>query len=238
MAPPAPPLPIGFAHRGASAECPGNTLTSFRRAIELGATALETDAWVTADGVCVLDHDGIVRRHLRRRRIAALRRNQLPHHIPALADLYALAGASVDVSLDVKDPDAAGPAVAEAVAAGAAGRLWLCGSGPRLVSWRGLSDAVRLVESTRFGRGLEARIRSLAGAGVDAVNLHWRGWTAARVAAVHGAGLLAFAWDLQTPEALTGTLALGVDAVYSDHVATMVAAIRVRTSGCGPAARS
>jgi glycerophosphoryl diester phosphodiesterase len=46
-----------YAHRGASLEVRENTLPSFRRALELGADALETDAHVTADGVLVLSHD-------------------------------------------------------------------------------------------------------------------------------------------------------------------------------------
>jgi glycerophosphoryl diester phosphodiesterase len=46
-----------FAHRGAAAERPENTLTSFQRALELGADALETDVHLTADGEIVAAHD-------------------------------------------------------------------------------------------------------------------------------------------------------------------------------------
>ena len=46
-----------YAHRGAAAELPENTLPAFRRALELGADALETDAHLTADGQVVLSHD-------------------------------------------------------------------------------------------------------------------------------------------------------------------------------------
>jgi len=48
---------IVYAHRGAAAERPENTLASFRRALELGADALETDVHLTADGVPVAIHD-------------------------------------------------------------------------------------------------------------------------------------------------------------------------------------
>ena len=50
-------LTIVYAHRGAAAECPENTLPSFRRALELGADALETDVHLTADGEIVAAHD-------------------------------------------------------------------------------------------------------------------------------------------------------------------------------------
>jgi glycerophosphoryl diester phosphodiesterase len=51
---------ICFAHRGASDRAPENTLEAFTMAIERGANGLETDVWATADGVPVLDHDGVV----------------------------------------------------------------------------------------------------------------------------------------------------------------------------------
>src|SRR6478609_1566660 len=50
-------LTIVYAHRGAAAERPENTLPSFRRALELGADALETDVHLTADGEIVASHD-------------------------------------------------------------------------------------------------------------------------------------------------------------------------------------
>jgi glycerophosphoryl diester phosphodiesterase len=50
-------MTIVYAHRGAAAERPENTLASFRRALELGADALETDVHLTADGHIVATHD-------------------------------------------------------------------------------------------------------------------------------------------------------------------------------------
>jgi glycerophosphoryl diester phosphodiesterase len=46
-----------YAHRGACAELPENTLPSFARALELGADALELDVHGTADGHVVVSHD-------------------------------------------------------------------------------------------------------------------------------------------------------------------------------------
>jgi glycerophosphoryl diester phosphodiesterase len=46
-----------YAHRGAAAEEPENTLPSFARALEHGADALETDVHVTSDGHVVASHD-------------------------------------------------------------------------------------------------------------------------------------------------------------------------------------
>jgi glycerophosphoryl diester phosphodiesterase len=49
-----------YAHRGAAAELPENTLPAFRRALSLGATAIETDCQVSRDGRVVLSHDPTV----------------------------------------------------------------------------------------------------------------------------------------------------------------------------------
>ncbi|CAM4108342.1 glycerophosphodiester phosphodiesterase [Paenibacillus alkaliterrae] len=48
---------INFAHRGASGYCPENTLAAFSKALELGATGIETDVQLTRDGQVVIIHD-------------------------------------------------------------------------------------------------------------------------------------------------------------------------------------
>ena len=59
--------PITFAHRGAGgSEAPENSLAAFRRALARGATGLESDARLSADGEVVLVHDRALRRGLRR----------------------------------------------------------------------------------------------------------------------------------------------------------------------------
>lgn len=51
-----------WAHRGASAEAPENTMAAFRRAIELGADGIELDVQRSADGRLVVIHDETVDR--------------------------------------------------------------------------------------------------------------------------------------------------------------------------------
>lgn len=197
----------------------------------LGATGLESDVWCTADGVAVLDHDGVVGSRLRRRPISEVPRAALPPHIPALADLYAECGTDFELSLDVKDPDAVAATVAVARAAGgeAAGRLWLCHHDwHHLAEWRPEFPDVRLVDSTRlrFMRtGAERRAAQLADGGIDAVNLHESDWTAGLTTLFHRFNVLAFGWDAQFERVLDNLLAMGVDAVYSDHVDRMMEAI-------------
>jgi glycerophosphoryl diester phosphodiesterase len=222
--------PIGFAHRGARAHAPDNTIESFQLAQRLGAQALESDAWLTGDGVVVLDHDGVVgTRRMRRRPIAAVTRAELPAGVPTLEELYEACGTDFELSLDVKDPAAAPGVVAVAKAAGAVDRLWMCHSEmAQVVEWRSLDDDVHLVDSTRLRRireGPERRAASLAAAGIDAVNMHASDWTGGLTTLFHRFKRLAFGWDAQQDRVLRALLAMGIDAVYSDHVDRMVEAL-------------
>ena len=220
--------PILFAHRGGRAHARENTIAAFELGLRLGATGLESDAWLTSDGVAVLDHDGRVRSGLRRRDIAQCARDELPAHIPTLADLYATCGSAFHLSLDVKDKAAFDAVIEVAQAAGddALTRLWLCH--PRLdtlVAWRARSPDVRLVNSTRLqhlARGPERRAAELAEAGIDAINLHHSDWSGGLTTLFHRFERLTFGWDAQHERVLRGLLRMGIDGVYSDWVDRMV----------------
>ena len=54
--------PVDFAHRGASARAPENTIEAFRLAAQSGARGLETDVHMTLDGRVVAIHDDSVDR--------------------------------------------------------------------------------------------------------------------------------------------------------------------------------
>ena len=231
--------PLAFAHRGARAHAPENTIEAFTLARRLGATGLESDVWVTSDGVAVLDHDGVVRRGLRRLPIAQIASADLPEHIPTLADLYAECGIDFDFSLDVKTPDAYGP-VAEVVRAqgpDVARRTWLCDPNlDRLVKRRETLADFRLVHSTRLTKLAvtpELHAARLAELGIDVMNMHRTDWSGGLVVLFHRFGILAFSWDLQFDHQLEGALRMGVDGVYSDHTDTMMDAI-AREVGLGP----
>jgi glycerophosphoryl diester phosphodiesterase len=56
------PRPTIFAHRGASAHAPENTLAAFELALRQGADAIELDAKLSADGQVVVIHDQTVDR--------------------------------------------------------------------------------------------------------------------------------------------------------------------------------
>lgn len=221
--------PILFGHRGARGYAPENTIAGFKLALAQGATGLESDAWLTADGIPVLVHDLTIRRPGRRifvtRRTAAELREW---DVPSLADLYEACGTAFELSIDVKHDTVAASLVAVAEDADAVERLWLCHEEiAPLVAVRQDGSRVRLVHSPdlrSIGGSFDTHAAGLAASGIDALNLRWRSWTPDRIRAVHRHGLRVFAWDAHDDTSFRRLLGLGVDAIYTDFPDRLVAA--------------
>jgi glycerophosphoryl diester phosphodiesterase len=223
--------PILFAHRGARAHARENTIEAFTLGLRLGATGLESDVWLTADGVAVLDHDGEVKIGRRRRRIAECAAADLPEHIPPLRRLFADVGTDYHLSLDLKQ-DGIGPAVIDVVRESAGDllpRLWLCHPGvEELAALRSYDPSVKLVNSTRvsrMSRGPERRAATLAELRIDAVNMHHTDWTGGLTALFHRFERVSFGWDMQFEHILRPAIRMGLDGLFSDHVDVMVDAL-------------
>ena len=226
--------PVGFAHRGGRAHAAENSLGAFEAALARGATGLESDARLTADGSVVLHHGSHFRSplpRLRRRKVRTASRADLPPGVLSPAELYESCGTAFEFSVDIKDPEAAPGVVEAACRAGleAPGRLWLCSSSLALLeAWRQRWSEVRLVLSTRRRRmehGPERLAARLARTGIDAVNMPHADWTGGTVVLFHRFGVQAFGWDAQYDRTLGELLDAGIDAVYSDHVDRMMSAI-------------
>lgn len=221
--------PIGFAHRGARAHAPENTAEAFELALRLGASGLESDVWITADGELVLTHDGVI--GMRRRPIGTLQRRELPDELITFPELLRLAPAHIDVSIDVKTEAAFGPVFETIVELEPVrrSRVFLCHPDWRLLAeWRERDDHVRLIDSTAMKameHGPERRAHDLAEAGIDGVNLRSDEWTGGMTTLFHRFDRLCFGWDVQHEHALDELLSMGIDGVFSDHVDRMVAAI-------------
>ena len=221
--------PIAFAHRGARAYAPENTIEAFAMGLKMGATGLESDVWITADGVAVLDHDGLVKRTLGKGKpIAGFRRAELPAHIPSLIDLIEQCGADYHLALDLKDPQS-GQAVVDAIREAAPAmieRVWLCSPvWESLLPLRG--HGAKLVDSTRLQRikeGAERRAALLMSNGIDAINLHHSDWSGGLVVLAHRFERIAFGWDMQEPHILERSLLMGLDGVFSDYPDRMMQA--------------
>jgi glycerophosphoryl diester phosphodiesterase len=222
-----PPI-IGFAHRGApTTRSEANTLPAFTRALALGATGLEADIALTADGVPVLTHIGIPLR--RGPRPSDLSRTQLPPHVPSLQDLYERCGTDFDLSLDMAQPRAAEAVVQVAGQFGALDRLWLTyWRLPELRAWRQRWSDVHLVYPSlplRFSSAASL-VDRLAAEGVDVLNLHHRFCRARLVEYAHQKEVRVFAWGIRSAGPLGRVMQLPIDGVYCDNVESMADAIR------------
>lgn len=120
-------LPFLWAHRGASAIAPENTMAAFVAALECGADGLELDIHLSRDGVPVVIHDETLARTTNGRgRVCGKTWSQLQkldagswfsaafagEPVPALEDVLKTFGGRVRLNLEVKAYDA-GAAVLE-----------------------------------------------------------------------------------------------------------------------------
>ena len=211
---------ISFAHRGARAHLPENTIDAFELAIRLGATGLESDTWITRDGIAVLDHDGVVKGRIRNKPISNFNRSELPEWIPSLSDLYSRCGSDLHLSLDIKDVNSMNAVVQTMIELGNPEKTWLCH--PELAfleQWVGRVDGANLVHSTRLKamlKGPERHAATLRDLGISTVNMPFPDWNGGLVALFHRFNILCFGWNLQYPEVLTTGLRMGLDGIFSD----------------------
>jgi glycerophosphoryl diester phosphodiesterase len=221
--------PITFAHRGARIDEPENTLAAFRRALEQGASGLETDAWLSADGEVVLAHDAVVRRGIRRRKLGESTAAELAaFDVPRLADVYSELGSDFELSVDVKERAVAKPLIDVARTARAPERLWLCHPDVELLRSLRAHDDIKLVHSDRrrsIITPLERHAADLADAGIDAMNMHHTDWSGGLVSLFHRFGRSAFAWDTQEVRHIRAALAIGVDGLYCDRPDRLVSVV-------------
>jgi glycerophosphoryl diester phosphodiesterase len=219
--------PIAFAHRGARAHAPENTIEAFQLGLKLGANGLESDVWVTADGEVVLDHDGVVRLRARKRPISEVQRSSLPSHIPTVGEFFDSCGTNFQFSVDIKDENATDGLVSVARECGFdLSRLYVCHwKSAECFAIRERHPDIKVVDSTRLQRlkdGPEMRAALLANKGIDVLNMHISDWNGGLVTLLHRFNVQAFGWDAQFPTALNNGLLMGLDGIYSDHVDRMV----------------
>lgn len=133
--------PYVMAHRGNRVACPENTLAAFRRALDDGADVLETDLWLSSDGVFVCIHDATLERTtdgtgpVEERTLAELkalsascgRQGFQDERIPTLAEVAAILPPDRGLALELKsdrflDPETGRRIAAELAALGVLGR--------------------------------------------------------------------------------------------------------------------
>lgn len=128
----ATPLPRVLAHRGLALDVPENTLAAFGRAIDAGASYIETDVHASADGIAIAVHDPDLDRVAGvRGAVAGLTLSELQQidlgggvRFATLAEVLA-AHPETRFNIDIKSEDVAAPAAAAIIATGAVHRVLL-----------------------------------------------------------------------------------------------------------------
>ena len=213
---------LAFAHRGARAYVRENTLEAFQLGLRLGATGLESDVWITKDGIPVLDHDGVVQGRILKKPISNYLREDLPEHIPTLRDLLLMTPPEVAISLDVKDDDSFEAVISEirSVHGAHSPYIYLCHPDiDVLENQRRKSQGISLVSSTRLSKlkkGPEMHAARMRDLGVEVMNMHHTDWNGGLVALFQRFDLQCFAWDCQFARNIRDMAKIGINGIFSD----------------------
>lgn len=228
-----PVLVLG--HRGTGAGEGENTLDGFAEALRLGADGVELDVRRTADGALAVHHDAVVPG---RGPLAGLRVRDLPGHIPLLEAALDACSSGV-VNVEVKngahepgfDPDELAARHVAAVLTARPGRL---ASGALMVSSFSPATLDAVVATapdvpvgllTLPGFDQEQALGLAIERGYAALHPHHEAVTAELAQAVHAAGLLLNTWTVNEPERAVWLASRGVDAVITDRVGDVAAAV-------------
>jgi glycerophosphoryl diester phosphodiesterase len=235
-----PRRPAVIAHRGASGDAPENTLAAFRRALELGADAVELDVQLSADGEPVVIHDDLLDRTtdgrglVQDQPLAALRRLDAGRwfherfageRIPTLADALALLR-RLRVIVEIKNCPISHPGIAARVA----GVIREVGhedvtvssfDHPLLLEIRAAAPEIPTAVLF-FARPVDPA-RLAADAAATILHPQWFFLTPGMVAAAHAAGLRVETWVVDEAAHMARVAAMGVDGIISNHPARLIA---------------
>jgi len=229
------PLPELVAHRGASRERPENTLAAFAVALDRRAAGIELDVHATADGVVVVHHDPVPHGlypdgRSERRPIAQLGYVELStlritgEAIPTLRDVLALVGDRVTVYVEIKGAGIE-RAVVDVIRASSARCAIHSFDHPTIGRVGELAPAIP--RGLLFDSGdTETMLRAMAHYGARDLWPQASLIDAAMVDAAHRDGRRVVAWTVDDARLASYLTAIGVDALCTDDVPLIGAAIR------------
>jgi len=234
--------PTHIAHRGGGRLAPENTLAALRTGRHHGYRMVEFDVKLSRDGVAVLLHDDDLDRTTDGQGPAAdhdyaqlAQRDAGGWHSPEFAGepvptfaavaRQALAN-GIACNVEIKPSPGREAETGHAVALQAR-QLWQGAAPPLLSSFSEAALAAAHQAAPELPRALlvetvpadwEDRLRQH---GCVALNINQKDATPERVRAVHDAGYRLCAWTVNDPERARLLLAWGVDAIFTDELATI-----------------
>ncbi len=233
--------PYVFAHRGASAHAPENTLAAFQLALEQGAPAIEFDVKLTLDGRVIILHDTTLERttdgfgRVTQLPFAALREldagswfdvKYRGEKIPALDEVFEAFGRKLYMNIELANYATPFDLLVENVVT--------------LVQKYALEEFVLVSSFLPFNLTRAAHLLPNVPRG-QLADAGWKGWwqrawgalidvqaehpyradvSAARVASAHARGRRMHAWTVNDAEEMRRLRAAGVDGLFSDDPRT------------------
>ncbi len=222
-----------MGHRGAPFYEPENTLRSFRRALEMGAAAVELDVHLTKDGRLAVIHDATLGRttngrgRVRDFTLAELKKLDagLGERIPSLEEALELVRGRARLLVELKEPEA-GPVLRRFFQERQA-----CGDAEVISFWHPALKAMKEAEpGLRTGAllvGCPADPVGLARAArAEALVLQYAYVTADLTAAAHHHGLQVYIWNIDSVEAVEPYLSMNPDLIGSNRPDILVEYVR------------
>lgn len=232
------PIPTIFAHRGASAYAPENTIAAFELAVKQEANAIELDAKLTADGEVVVFHDQSVERTTGSRgrvgelTLAELRKLDAGSHfdvsfrgepIPSLGDVFETIGKKIFINIELTNYASLNDSLPETVAALVSKydlAEWVMFSSFNPIAlWR----IRRLLPQIPTGLlALQGRNGALARSFLghllryEALHPHLEDVTKSLVAKTHRRGCRMYVYTVNQADDMRRLISLGVDGFFTD----------------------
>lgn len=222
-------------HRGNADECPENTLTAFRSAIDLGVDVIECDVHRSEDGALPVIHDhlldrttdgsGLVRDHT----MAELKRFDAGswkdprfagERIPSLDEVLAVARGRVGVAIEIKNLPLPYPGIEEAVVgvvrdAEMIHDVVVISFDHRCIKRIGELEPEILTGVLEASRPVDI-LRVMADAEADVFCPHWASIEPETAAELHAAGKIIGVWTVDDAFSLAWSKALPANAIYTN----------------------
>lgn len=226
-------LPRVIGHRGAAAYAPENTLASFREARRRGATWVEIDVKLTADGVPIVMHDSSLKRTMGvDRLVAETPRAELPGDVPTFEEAIAcFAELGLGCNVEIKPCEGREAETARSTVE-TLGRCWPASLPPPLLSsFKDASLAAARAAAPDFARailldaiGEDWRTRAEA-VGAVGVNTNGKRLTAVQAVDIRKAGYVLSVYTINDGDVARALVGMGVDCVITDAPDVVLAAI-------------
>jgi glycerophosphoryl diester phosphodiesterase len=226
-------LPKVIGHRGAMAYAPENTLPSFREARRRGASWVEIDVKLTADGVPIVMHDASLKRTTGiDRLVAETRRSELPADVPTFEEAIACF-AELGLGCNVEIKPCEGREVETArVTVATLRRCWPASlPAPLLSSFKPASLVAARDAAPEFARAIllgeiERNWRARAEeVGAVGVNADGRKLTAVAAVEIRKAGFALSVYTVNDGDVARALVGMGADCVITDAPDVILAAL-------------